>query len=269
MFVGKENVEKLEEFEFGIQPESSGSSTTSASSRSSNAPGDSVHSEPSQNSDEPLPFFAPPFKTLFPTLVLLLLRLPELDRSIVHPQHARHYQYDPEPTTTTKISAHIYQPIKPSDFVHHTIMGSSKRETFIADSFVGIAIEDEEDYVPRGEDGYDPRNECLTDVISKISFLSTGEFLEEATRPQYQRREDKLLMVDTWTMDDDAQGSRSRRIARGVLSFLALGPNPDHDEFGEFSRYSLPNITLLGYGVPFQPFLTEVSDRYLCALAAC
>lgn len=252
-------MEKLDDLEYALNPESSGSSASSTSRKSASSQV-SEDSQTSQYSDDSEPFFAPPFTKLFPNLVLLLLRLPENDKSIVHPQHARHYQYDPELTTTTKTSIHVYRPIKPSQLIEHAIMGASKRETYIADSFIGKATDNEEDYPYPAEEGYDPRKECVTDIISKISFLPSGEFLPESKAPRYQSCwDDNLLMVDTGDMDDDAaEGSRSRNIAKGVFSFIS--PRPESDD-GRYSQYMLPLITLLGH--PFQPFLSEVSSSLI------
>lgn len=67
-------------------------------------------------------------------------------------------------------------------------------------------------------------------------------------------------------MDDSAEGSRSRRVARRVFSFLRPRPASDGNEFERYSRYSLPLIILLGNRVSFQPFLTEVRSEYVFGL---
>lgn len=227
LFVGEGNLDKLNEVQYSLDPEVANANL---------------------------------FTTLFPNLVLLLCRLPEHHKDMMHPQHARQYVHYRGLTTTTKIWLHVHAPIKPSLLAHACVMGRDHRETHVANSCISNPRKPacDTDISAPGDTDYDPRLLMVTDSISRIRFLPKGELSSETDRtPQVCFSGDNLLQIETEHLDDnDSEDSRSRNIAKGVLALYSekLGVAKSLG-----SAFRPPLITLVGTQVPLKPFVTEVS----------
>ncbi|KAJ9091488.1 hypothetical protein QFC21_007188 [Naganishia friedmannii] len=252
LHVGKHNLAALEAF---------GETFSGGSSNSSSDISDALSqcSDESDSSRVSGDFDPLSLEMMFPNLVLVVLRLREYDESIVHPRHARHYQRNSEVTDTTLLWVHVCKPIQLPNLVEACIIGNDRRETFLADSCV---LQEEEPSSESSALEDDPRTQTVVDIVRKMSFNSTGALQPGGNRPwrRFYRGDDNLLILDTNTLDnDDSEESRSRLIAKGIISLYA-----DKRASGKGNRmYSgtLPLITLVGERVPFQPFLTELLER--------
>jgi hypothetical protein len=200
------------------------------------------------------PYVPPDLRHLFPNLIVLFLRRQENDFTN---DDSEEDSEEIEPSVITKEEAIIYRPIKLSTLVAAAVIGTDRRDTFIASNAIGFSRNFTDIFY--WHSWINPRVSVkktrVRDEIVVIKFEQTSRFLPEpAARYEIENHDEnyELDLKVYFTQDDEWPEDVKRDTVRAILSLVAPRPANNVDQF------PLPNLELEGNKVPLDIFMDEV-----------